>query len=104
MGGCMANRLKSGTSRFFPSRRSQNWPLAGPPNSLGRGRMKKTASTEAAGCRIDGAQDVKKEILAKNSRRLIRALGNALHRAKQALSTSFSTVSFRYGPGMSVSD
>jgi hypothetical protein len=25
--------------------------------------MKKTASTEAAGCRIDGAQDAKKEIV-----------------------------------------
>ena len=63
MGRYITNRLKSGTSRFFLSRRSQNWPLAGPPNSLGRGRMKKTASTEAAGCMIGGAQDVKKEIL-----------------------------------------
>lgn len=27
--------------------------------------MKKTASTEAAACRIDGAQDEKKEILVK---------------------------------------
>jgi hypothetical protein len=33
--------------------------------SLGRGRMKKTASTEAAGCTIDGARDAKKEILVR---------------------------------------
>jgi hypothetical protein len=64
----MRNRLNSGTSRFFLARRRQNWPLPGPPNSLGRGRMKKTASAEAAGCRIDGAQDAKKEILDKREK------------------------------------
>jgi len=37
--------------------------LRGPPESLGSGRMKRTASTEPAGCRINGAQDPKKEIL-----------------------------------------
>ena len=35
------------------------------PDSLGKGRMKKPASTEPAGCEIDGAQDPKKEILVK---------------------------------------
>lgn len=33
------------------------------PKALGRSRMKKAAPTEAGGCRIDGAQDVKEETL-----------------------------------------
>jgi hypothetical protein len=42
---------------------TQNWPLSGPANSLGRGRIITTSSTEAAGCTIDAAQDSKEEIL-----------------------------------------
>ncbi len=41
--------------------------VPGPSNSLGRGRMKKTASTQAIPCIIEGAQDSKKEILAEIS-------------------------------------
>ena len=45
----------------FPYPEETDLVLSGPPNSLRRGRMKKTASTEAAGCRIKGAQDAKRE-------------------------------------------
>ena len=50
-------------SPVFPYPEEAELAPFGLPNALGRGRMKKTASTEAAGCRIDGAQDAKKEIL-----------------------------------------
>jgi hypothetical protein len=60
---CMRNRLKSGTSQYLLARRRQNWPLPGTPNSLGRRRMKEMASTEAAGCTINGAQGAILEIL-----------------------------------------
>jgi len=53
-----SNRGHSVTSR-------QIWSLPGPPNSLSKDSLKKTASTEAAGCRINGALDAKKEILNK---------------------------------------
>jgi hypothetical protein len=36
--------------------RRQNWPLLGPPNSLGTGRLKKTVSTEALGVESMGAR------------------------------------------------
>jgi hypothetical protein len=64
MARCITNRLTSGTFRFCLTQRSQNWLLPGPPNSLETGSMKETASTEAAGCRIDGGQGAKTEILA----------------------------------------
>ena len=60
----MENRLNWGTPGFFRARRSQSRSLPGPPHSLGKSRMTNTASTEAAGCIINGAQDEKKEILA----------------------------------------
>jgi hypothetical protein len=37
--------------------------LCGSPESLGRGGMKKGASTVAAKCGIDGAQDAKEGVL-----------------------------------------
>ncbi len=55
-GGCMRNGMKSGTSGFFLAWKRQNWPLAGPPNSVGGGWIRKRVSTEAAGCRIDGGR------------------------------------------------
>ena len=60
---CVTNHVKSDTSRFFFTRRSQNWPLTGPLNSLERGRTKKAVSMDAPGCRIDGGQEAKSEIL-----------------------------------------
>jgi len=57
------NRAKSGTARSFVTPRRQNRPLPEALKALGRGGMKKTAATEAAGCRMDGAQDAKKGIL-----------------------------------------
>ena len=59
----MRNRLKSGTSRFLRTRRSQSWPLPGPLESLGMKKMKQTAPMEAVGSTIDGGQEAKMEIL-----------------------------------------
>jgi hypothetical protein len=44
----------------------RNWPSLGLSNALGRSKMKKTASTEAAGRRIDGGEDAKREIPVPN--------------------------------------
>jgi hypothetical protein len=55
-------------SHYQAFRYPKKAPLAaspGPPNSLRGDRMEKTASAEAARCRIEGAQDAKKEILDK---------------------------------------
>jgi hypothetical protein len=52
-------------SRVLRTRRSQSWPLPGPPQSLGMERMKKTAPTEAVGCKIDNDQRPKMIIQAK---------------------------------------
>jgi hypothetical protein len=43
----------------------QAGPIPGRLNWLGRGRMKKTTPTEVFGCTIEGAQEVKSEILVK---------------------------------------
>jgi len=48
--------------RVLRIRRSQSWPLPGPPQSLGMERMKKTAPTEAVGCKIDSDREAKMEI------------------------------------------
>ncbi len=60
----MRSRLKSGAYVFSTYSEKPELALPGVPNSLGRGRTKKTASTEAIEYRMDGAQDAKKEILA----------------------------------------
>ncbi len=52
----------------FLTWRRRNWLFPRPPNSLGTGRMQKTASAEAAGCRIDGAQDAKKQFWIKRGK------------------------------------
>jgi hypothetical protein len=61
----MRNRLKSGISGFFRTRRSQNWPVPAPPESLGMVRMNETAPAEALRCIIHSGQERKTEILAK---------------------------------------
>jgi hypothetical protein len=47
----------------FSDPKGQNQPPFRPPNSLGGGGMKKTASAEAVGRTIDGGQDGTKQIL-----------------------------------------
>jgi hypothetical protein len=55
----MANPAKSGASQFFLARKRQTWPLAGPPNWVGRGWMKKTVSKEDAWGRVEGGREAK---------------------------------------------
>jgi len=74
-GGGQANRSKEEgvykTSvgmrhfRVFRTRRSQSWPLLGPPEWLGMEIMRQTAPMQAAGCTIEGGQEAKMRTLAK---------------------------------------
>lgn len=53
--------------------------LRGPPESLGMGRMEKTAPKDAAGCIIDTGQDGKTEIL-DEQRRIASRPHNGQHK------------------------
>jgi hypothetical protein len=52
----MRNRLKSGTSGFFRTRRRQSWTLSGPPASLGVESLERQPSRKRLGLHWKGAR------------------------------------------------
>jgi hypothetical protein len=60
--------VENGAVPGFGYQEEAGMTLRGPPESLGMGRMEKTAPKDAAGCIIDTGQDGKTEILDEWSR------------------------------------